>query len=76
MTDEQRRFVRDNVAQNGRHLIWNYAPAYTDGTRNNVELMRDATQLQIEKVGVEGQAQIVSSTRWNVGLNGASQAKP
>jgi hypothetical protein len=66
MTDSQRRFIRENVACNGRNLIWNYAPAYTDGTRNDVSLMRDATQLRLEKVGIEGQAQIVSSAAWDV----------
>ena len=68
MTDSQRRFIRDKVAQNGRHLVWNYAPAYTDGTRNDVELMRDATQLQLAKIEIQGEAQIVSSAAWNVGM--------
>lgn len=64
MTTEQRRFVRENVAQNGRHLMWHYAPAFTDGARNDTELMRDATQLQFEKIEIAGEARITSSTRW------------
>jgi hypothetical protein len=63
MTSEQRRFVRDRVAQDGRHLLWNYAPAYTDGERLDAGLMRDATQLQLERIDIEGQAQIVSSAK-------------
>jgi hypothetical protein len=70
MTDQQRRFIRDNVAQNGRHLLWNYAPAYTDGRRNDIGLMRDATQLQLEKVSMEGQTQVVSNTHWKLSGGG------
>ncbi len=66
MTDSQRRFVREEVACDGRHLIWNYAPAYADGARNDVSLMCDATQLQLEKIVIKGEAQIVSSAAWNV----------
>ncbi|HEV7301692.1 MAG TPA: hypothetical protein VGN72_20305 [Tepidisphaeraceae bacterium] len=68
MTEQQRRFVRDHVAQHGRHLLWNYAPAYTDGTRNDTSLMRDATQLKLDRIAIEGGAQIVSNAPWNVGL--------
>jgi hypothetical protein len=68
MTDSQRRFIRDHVAQNGRHLVWNYAPAYTDGSRNDVSFMCDVTQLQMEKISIAGQAQIVSSAAWDVDM--------
>lgn len=68
MTKRQRRFVREQVAQNGRHLLWNYAPAYTDGTRNDISFMRDATQLQLEMIDIQGEAQIVSTAPWNVEL--------
>jgi hypothetical protein len=67
MTEQHRRFVRDEVAQKGRYLLWNYAPAYTDGASNDVALMREATQLQFEKIDTKGEARIVSSTRWHVG---------
>ena len=66
MTDAQRRFVRENVAQKGRHLLWNYAPAYTDGVRNDIAYLREVTQLKMEKISIEGSAQIVSSAAWNL----------
>lgn len=37
---EQRRFIRDSVAQNGRTLIWNYGAGYSDG----VTIGKDRTE--------------------------------
>lgn len=58
MTGEQRRFVREGVAKDGRHLVWCFAPAYTDGERNSDDFVREATGLDLRRVAIDGRAEI------------------
>lgn len=62
MTQAQRSFVVEKVARDGRHIVWNYAPAYSDGERNDLEFMREATGFDLQKIEIEGAAQIVSTS--------------
>ncbi len=43
MTIEQRTFIMDKVAQQGRTIIWNYLPGYLDGTENKLAFVTALT---------------------------------
>lgn len=43
MTADQRAFVRDRVARDGRHVVFAYLPAYSDGQRLDVRFVVDVT---------------------------------
>lgn len=45
-----RRFILEKVAQNGRTLIWNYLPGYTDGLENNLAFVSELTGLQLRVI--------------------------
>lgn len=47
LSEPQRRFIRERVAQNGRHLFWNYLPGYTDGTRNDRAFVEELTGFKL-----------------------------
>jgi len=54
LTPEQRRFIRDSVAQNGRTLIWNYGTGYSDGSRNGQTLTEQVTGIATKQTKMEG----------------------
>ena len=58
MSAVERRFVREKVAVAGRHVVWFYAPAYTDGRRNSDDFVREVTGLRLERVDLGGKATI------------------
>jgi hypothetical protein len=43
MSEKQRDFIREKVAKNGRTLIWNYLPGYTNGLKNSFEFVEELT---------------------------------
>lgn len=47
MSEEKRKYIKEKVAQNGRHLVFFYAPAYTDGKKNSVKYITDVTGIEI-----------------------------
>ena len=55
---EERRLVRQKVATGGRHVVWFYAPGYTDGTRNRDAFVRETTGLDLRRVEIPGKATI------------------
>lgn len=50
LSPEQRRFIRDSVAQNGRTLIWNYGAGYSDGRHIGKELAEQLTGIELQPV--------------------------
>ncbi|WP_404421374.1 hypothetical protein [Nibricoccus sp. IMCC34717] len=52
MTTAQRALIRDRVAREGRTLIWNYLPAYTDGSRNDLAFVAEVTGLSLHAVSL------------------------
>ncbi len=48
LTEKQRTFIRQNVAREGRTLIWNYLPGYTDGNRNSLGFVSEVTGFRLE----------------------------
>ncbi|MDX2188370.1 MAG: hypothetical protein SFY32_00790 [Bacteroidota bacterium] len=49
MSEGKRKYITEQLAQNGRNLIFFYAPGYTDGTVNNLKYMNEVTGMEFEK---------------------------
>lgn len=47
MTKDQRTFIREKVAKNGRHLIWVYAPGYSDGNTLDKKFTEELVGLKL-----------------------------
>jgi hypothetical protein len=47
LTPEERAFIQRDVASDGRHLIWYYAPGYTDGTTLDPAFIREVTGITV-----------------------------
>jgi hypothetical protein len=47
MTEKQREFIKNKVAGDGRTLIWNYLPGYTDGQKNRFKFVNEITGFEI-----------------------------
>lgn len=50
ITDNQRKFIREKVATDGRTVIWNYLPGYTNGTVNSFEFVKEVTGFDITPI--------------------------
>ena len=49
LTDNQREFIKTKVATNGRTIVWNYMPGYTNGNELNENFIKELVQIDIEK---------------------------
>ncbi|MBX2892158.1 MAG: hypothetical protein KF734_14620 [Saprospiraceae bacterium] len=49
MSADDRKFIKEKVAQNGRTLIWNYLPGYTDGHENSLHFVAELTGMRLHK---------------------------
>ena len=47
LTPEQKKFIRERVARDGRHLVWLYAPGYTDGRTLNTQFISEVVGMTI-----------------------------
>lgn len=47
LSDEQKQFIKNKVAANGRTLIWNYLPGYTNGKVNSLDYVKTLTGIEI-----------------------------
>jgi hypothetical protein len=54
LSKEQRAFIKEHVARDGRDLVWYYAPGYTDGDELNVDFVRDVTGITITPTSIDG----------------------
>ena len=50
MSESQRTFIKNKVASEGRTLVFNYLPGYTDGTKNDFGFVKDVTGFELKKV--------------------------
>ena len=46
LSEKQRDFIKTKVARDGRTLIWNYLPGYTDGKSVSFKFVNDVTQFE------------------------------
>lgn len=56
MSSEQRAFVKEKVAKNGRHLVWTYMPAYFDGNTTSDANVTDVTGFELKRIKFPGTA--------------------
>jgi len=49
LTPEQKKFIREHVARDGRHLVWLYAPGYTDGQTLNSQYISEVVGMKVRK---------------------------
>lgn len=65
LTEAQRAFIREKVARAHRHLIWCYAPGYTDGDRLETGLIQEATGIRMKKLdGAAAHELVVTAGGW------------
>jgi hypothetical protein len=54
LTDADKELVRRKVARNGRHLVWNYMPGYTDGRGLDVKHVSSITGMSLQRIDFGG----------------------
>jgi hypothetical protein len=54
MTDRQRELVDKKLKNNGRVLMWCYAPGYFNGAKRSVDMMKELTGLNIQLAKGDG----------------------
>lgn len=60
LSDAEKKFIKEKVAKDGRHVVWNYMPGYTNGSINNVNFVREVTGMEVAKANIGGRLSIVS----------------
>jgi hypothetical protein len=50
LTPEQKKFIKNMVAKNGRNLIWLYAPGYSDGKTTSTSNISEVTGISMSKI--------------------------
>jgi hypothetical protein len=50
LTQDQRNIIQTKVQKNKRHLIWIYAPGYSDGQKLNAGFMKQVTGVKVEPI--------------------------
>ena len=52
ISDEDMVFINDQVKKDGRLVIFNYAPAYTDGTKLDVRRIGKITEMEVRPIKI------------------------
>lgn len=52
ISDEDMAFINEQVKKDGRLVVFNYAPAYTDGTRLDVGRIGEITQMDVRPIRI------------------------
>lgn len=74
MTEKERAFIHEKVAKNGRTLIWNYLPGYTDGQKNSFEFVEELTGFKTSPlISTEKPTVVVQSSKPEYSFEGAVQ---
>lgn len=47
VTSDQKKWIHEKVKQGGRHVVWMYAPGYTDGKELDKRFVSDLTGIQL-----------------------------
>ncbi|MCU0393301.1 MAG: beta-galactosidase [Thermoflexibacter sp.] len=50
LTENQKNFIKKNIAKNNRTLIWNYLTGYTDGKSLNPAFVEQLTDFKINRI--------------------------
>jgi hypothetical protein len=54
LTDADKELIRRKVARDGRHLVWNYMPGYTDGQGLDVKHVSSITGMSLQRIDFGG----------------------
>jgi len=49
LTDQQRQYIRQHVEREGRHVVWDYMPGYTNGQALRQDFVEEVTGMKFEK---------------------------
>jgi hypothetical protein len=60
LTDTQKRFVLDKVAREGRHIVWNYMPGFSNGKKNSIAFVSDITGIKVENYNADSALNILA----------------
>ena len=60
LTDAERKFIKQKVARDKRHLVWNYMPGYTNGKENRLSFITDVTGISIARTATKDTIFMVS----------------
>ena len=60
LKDVERKFIKEKVAKEGRHIVWNYMPGYTNGKVNNLKFIKEVTGIDIEPAREKGNVAIIT----------------
>ncbi len=73
LNQEQKDFIKNKVAKEDRHLVWIYAPGYTDGNRLSVQFSSSVSEIGLEPINIEKIPEItispdvVQDLKWELG---------
>lgn len=59
LTPRQQAFIRERVARDGRHLVWNYLPGYSDGQSLSLDRVSDVTGFGLRLVMPPGSPRLI-----------------
>ena len=59
VTDAQKQFIRERVAQNGRTLVWNYLTGFTNGKRLSLDFVSELSGMSLQRTETPELAQQV-----------------
>jgi hypothetical protein len=52
ISDEEMAYINDHVKKDGRMVIFNYAPAYTEGTKLDIGRIQKITEMEVRPVSI------------------------
>ncbi len=76
LSEPQRRHIGNEVAREGRHLVWWYAPGFTDGTTNNATWVSEVTGMDLKRINFPAPATIKLTDSVYPGAAFGLQEKP
>jgi hypothetical protein len=77
ISDAQIDFINTNIKKNGRTVIFNYAPAYTDGEKLDINRMKSLTGMNVRQISLSDPPQMtVNGIHYGLTLSGEAGKAP
>jgi hypothetical protein len=77
ISDAQIDFINTKIKKNGRTVIFNYAPAYTDGEKLDVSRMKSLTGMNVRQISLSVPPQMtVNGIHYGLSMSGESGKVP
>lgn len=74
MDEDQKHFIKDQVASRGRHLVWMYAPAFHNGKETSASFVSDITGITLKSLEHEKTPEIKINGDFVDAVNQKAQA--